>query len=218
MKNILFSISAASLLMACSTIIDHQTQKVTVLTPGTVNAKCTLQNRDMKYVAYTGQEIEIMKSPNDLVVNCLAPGNREKTVLVKREINGWVFANVANGFVPGLAYDYFSRGGFDYPDEIEVSFLGEPIKEYPMPKYMSEDLDMNHQYNKFEYMGPTTVMTEADKNSGSEPLEKKEITSYDDPAPMQTSEPVMAQEGYNLDNIHRQYNPTVPYDPTEEDK
>ncbi|HPD82819.1 MAG: hypothetical protein R3D88_00950 [Alphaproteobacteria bacterium] len=213
MRNVFFTIAAAFLLTACSTIIDHQTQMITVKTPGAENAKCTLTNEDMKYVAYTDQEIEIMKSPHDLVVNCKAPGNREKTVLVKRELNGWVLVNVANGFIPGATYDYFSRGGFDYPEEIEVSFLHDPIKPYPLPAYMADELNTNHQYNRVEYMGPTSPVSEKDRYRVSPELEKKEIITYDPPP-----SPVMAKPGYNLDAIHHEYNPTVPYDPKEEEK
>lgn len=214
MKKLFISLSVVSLLTACGTVIDHPTQHVTVKTPGTTNARCVLENRDMRYVSYTDQKIEIMKSPNDLVVNCKAPGNRERTVVVQRGINGWSVLNVSNGFVPGTAYDYFSRGLFDYPEEIEVSFLHDPIKQYDLPQYMSEDLNTNHQYNKIEHMGPGVPETEKTRYDEPYVLERNEIV-YEAPAPVIPEAPTKT---YNLDNIHKQYNPAVPYDPTEEDK
>ena len=86
----------------------------------------------MKYSVYTDQTVEIMNSPHDLVVRCKAAGNREQTIHVKREVDQWVVANVANGFVPGAAYDYFSRGAFTYPEVLTVNFAGDPIKQYPL--------------------------------------------------------------------------------------
>lgn len=212
MKNVLVSVLSLSLLSACSTIVNHQTQHVTVKTPGASNAKCYIENQDMKYLAYTDQKVEIMKSPHDLVVRCLAPGNREQVVHVKRGVNDWVVANVANGFVLGAAYDYFSRGAFDYPETITVSFIGDPVKQYPLPQYMSDDLKQNHQYSTIEYIGPGEMITEANKRDTTSPLKKKDSPFIQ--STRMTDEPSSG----SVDKIHSQYNPAVSYDPTEEDK
>ena len=102
-----------------------------------------------------------MKSPNDLIVRCMAPGNREKTILVKRELNDWVFVNVANGFIPGAAYDYFSRGAFDYPSEITVSFVGMPVKPYPLPNYHTDGVMDMGVAQPLERYGATEALSEA---------------------------------------------------------
>lgn len=212
MKRILLATFSIATLSACGSMIDHQTQIVTMRTPGAQNARCIIENQDMKYVAYTDQTIEIMKSPNDLVIHCLAAGNREQTVHVKREINDWVFLNVANGFVPGAAYDYFSRGAFDYPDVFTVSFVGDPVKPYPLPEYHNEDLRHNNEYGTIEYMGPGVKLSEETRYEQPAELKKKE-NLYHSPfgAP--------ASSGGGLDDIHRQYNPHVSsYAPAEEDE
>ncbi|HPF78906.1 MAG TPA: hypothetical protein PLF01_06390 [Alphaproteobacteria bacterium] len=212
-KQLLLITTGLLTLSACATIINHQSQKITMRTPGATNARCIIENEDMKYIAYTDDTIEIMKSPHDLVIRCQAPGNREQTVLLKREVNDWVFLNVANGFVPGAAYDYFSRGAFEYPDVFTVSFVGMPIQPYELPEHYNTDLKDNNSYNSIEYMGPTEKLT--NKTHGEEPyvLKKKESmygSSGDYGA--ESSAPA-------LDDIHRQYNPSVSaYDPTEEDK
>ena len=221
MKYILMSFAAVGLLSACSTLANNQTQNVTVKTPGAENVKCSLENEDMKYIVYTNETIEMMKSPHDLVVRCLAPGNRERTVHVKREVDDWVIANVANGFIPGAAYDYFSRGAFTYPETISVSFVGVPVRPYPLPEYMNDDLKANHQYGNIEYMGPAEMVTE--ENKFDEPVvpEKK-----DNPYTLSTSESsapssqktTTKSSSMALDSIHSKYNPNVSYDPTEEDK
>ena len=92
-KQLLLITTGLLTLSACATIINHQSQKITMRTPGATNARCIIENEDMKYIAYTDDTIEIMKSPHDLVIRCQAPGNREQTVLLKREVNDWVFLN-----------------------------------------------------------------------------------------------------------------------------
>ncbi|MCI5060363.1 MAG: hypothetical protein MRY79_04745 [Alphaproteobacteria bacterium] len=211
----LFSIFALSFVLgACASIIDKQTQIVTLRTPGAVDAKCILENPDMRYHIYTDQTVEIMKSPHDLVVRCMAPGNREKTILVKRELNEWVFLNVSNGFVPGAAYDYFSRGGFDYPEEITVDFTGMRVGPYPLPNYHRDGvIDMGVQ-QKLERFGSGKVYSEANRYDPPQELQKIDRdygrSDFDDPNMSET------------DGIHQQYNPHVSggrsYDPTEEDK
>jgi hypothetical protein len=217
MKHIFIPLVAASLLAACSTMVNHQSQHITIKTPGASNAKCLIENEDMKYVAYTDQKIEIMKSPHDLVVRCQAPGNREQTVHVKREVNDWVVANVVNGFVPGAVYDYFSRGAFDYPETISINFVGEHVKPYPLPEYMTDDLKANHKYGTIEYMGPGEMITEENKFYKPSALQKKE-NPYDLSTSSNALSTKSSSRGMALDTIHRRYNPAVSYDPTEEDK
>jgi hypothetical protein len=217
MKHIITSFIAAGLLTACSTIVNHQSQDVTIRTPGAANAKCFIENEDMKYVAYTDQKIEIMKSPHDLVVSCKASGNREQTVHVKRDVNEWVVANVANGFVPGAAYDYFSRGAFDYPEIITVSFVGTPIKPYPLPEYMSDELKASRQYSTIEHIGSGEIITEADKHQKPSIMQKKE-NLYGLSTMSDSNINSRSSGGMALDSIHSRYNPAVSYDPTEEDK
>ncbi len=213
MKKTVFSFLAIGLLGACSTMVNHQTQHVTVKTPGASDARCILENEDMKYVAFSNQQVEIMNSPRDLVVRCQAEGNREQTVLVKRDVDEWVVANVANGFVPGAAYDYFSRGAFTYPETITVSFIGVPVKPYPLPKYMAKDVMPNAQNSQIEYMGPGQIITESNKYDTHSELKKKPNPYGADPE--STMETMAVDE--RPTNLHRQYNPAV-YDPTEEDK
>lgn len=210
MKKIALYSSLCLILAACSTMADHQTVLMTVKTPGAENAKCLLENQDQKYVAYSDETIEVMKSPHDLVVRCMAPGNREKTVLVKREINGWVLANVANGFVPGATYDYFSRGGFDYPDVVTVSFTGEAVKPYPLPDYEADDLYNGNHKGKIPYQGPSTIITEKDKYDTPQELQKK-TEMYDT-----YSSSVDSYEA--KPSSYKTSLPAVSYDPTEEDK
>ena len=205
-KIIAFSLLSI-MLTACATLADSQTVDMTIETPGAENAKCTLENKNQKYIAYTGQTLTIMKSPDDLVVRCMAPGNRNKTVLVKREVNKWVVYNVANGFVLGAAYDYFSRGAFDYPNLVTVDFTSEPVIAYDPPNYESIDMIGGNHKGALEYRGPATPVTEQDRYNTPHILQKK-TQSYSD---FGSYEPSSGE--YQATS-----RPAVSYDPTEEDK
>lgn len=166
-------LSALLLLPACGSTMDGQSQEITLLTPGAIEADCYLENPDYKYRARTGETVRIMKSKHDLNVHCYAPGNREKSIVVEREITDWAIGNVATGIVPGVAYDHFSRGLYRYPDEIRVDFTTEIAKDYPLPSYHSPDIQ-NPWSQKIEYMGPGTAMLEKDKQSLPTPVQKRD--------------------------------------------
>lgn len=144
---------------ACASAIDGQLQEITVKTPGAEEARCTVNTGRNKYIAYTDQTITVKRSPYNMVVNCLAEGMREQTVLVKREANEWVFLNVANGFVPGAAYDYFSQAAFEYPDIITVPFGGMAYGMGERPEY-DETLRKLGGDVYPEYYGPNEVRTD----------------------------------------------------------
>jgi len=213
----LLSFTALTLLAGCASVVDGQTQDVTLKTPGAENARCHIENEDMKYVIYTDQTIEIMKSPHDLEVNCLAPGNREKSVMVKREINDLVAGNVVTGVVPGIAYDYFSRGGFEYPEVITVDFTGMKTKSYGLPAHYTEDLNENHINNRVVDMGPNEMITEGNRSQVFTELKKKEGL-YGEEISSGTVDVPTTSSYRDIDAIHRQYNPQVNYHPDEETK
>lgn len=196
-------------LSGCASIIDRQGQNITMKTPGAENARCLIENQDMKYVAYTDQTLEIKKSSSDLVIRCQAPGNRERTVHVKRGLSEWVFVNVVNGFVLGAAYDVASKAAFTYPDEFVVSFVGVPSKPYPLPDYQNPDLRNYNNAVKMEYMGPGEKLSERNKGDTPYVLQKKEnLYGVSDLGETSVS---------TQPNLNRQYNSRA-YDPTEEDK
>ena len=215
MKNAFLILFALTTLNGCASIADGQTQNVTIRTPGAENARCVIENQDLKYVAYTNQTLEMKKSPHDLMVHCKASGNREQMVHVKRGISPWVSMNAAHGFVPGATYDYFSRGGFTYPDVIEVNFVGLPARPYPLPEHLRNDSVNNEFYNRIEYQGPTLKETEETRYEAP-PILQKKTNLYESYQGVSSSAPAYSS-GSSLDSIHRQYNPHV-VESTEEDK
>jgi len=192
----LLPIAAATALLGCSSLVNDSVQNITILTPGAENARCIIENEDFKYPAWSNQTIQITKSPHDFIVNCKADGNRERTVHVKRDVDEWVAANVANGFVPGAAYDYFSRGAFTYPEKITVSFVGVPKTLLEAPEYSTQFLSERYK--------PGIKIDETNYNEKYAPLEKLDILYTSD----FSSEESAQQNSVNNNG----------YDPREEDK
>ena len=201
MKHFLKFSAVCLILSGCATIKDGQVQSMTVRTPGSENAKCFLENQDFKYVAYTDETINVMKSPHDIEVRCMAPGNRERTVLVPQRMHDIVKENTMNGVLPGAAYDYISRGAFNYPKEVVVDFRREQVKPYEGPDYETADLQGQFDPDMLEYMGPSS----AHVPDGGVPKVsdlKKKYGNYGAGSGTMDVPPVT----------------TAPYDPREEDK
>ena len=107
----------------------------------------------------------------------------------------------------GAAYDYFSRGAFDYPELVTVDFTSEPVIAYDPPNYESIDMIGGNHKGALEYRGPATPVTEQDRYNTPHILQKK-TQSYSD---FGSYEPSSGE--YQATS-----RPAVSYDPTEEDK
>ncbi len=156
------TLSTALALGACGTMAEGQTQDVTLHTPGASEARCILDN-GLRYPIHTGETIQIMRSFHAMEVDCYAVGNRHKKITISPGPNPWSAANVANGVVPGTAYDAASMGLYTYPDIITVDFSGMPTTGYETPSYHNKDAP-NPYEAAVENMGPNTVRGPAGSN------------------------------------------------------
>lgn len=167
------TLAAALLLGACGTMAEGQTQDVTLRTPGASDAKCTLDN-GLRYPIYKDQTIQIMRSFHPMVVDCYAVGNRHKTITVPAGPNPWSAANVANGVVPGTAYDAASMGLYTYPDVITVDFTSMPARGYELPDYHNRDT-VNPYEQSIENMGPNSIRTPGSDEYLERGVERRDI-------------------------------------------
>lgn len=155
LSNRFLLLSATLMLGACGTMAEGQTQDVTLHTPGASEAKCILDN-GLRYPIVTGETVQIMRSFHAMEVDCYAIGNRHKKMTIPAGPNPWSLGNVANGVVPGTAYDAASMGLYTYPDIITVDFTGVPTTGYETPNYMNKDAP-NPYEAPVENMGPNTL-------------------------------------------------------------
>jgi len=131
-------VASAALLSGCGTMASGATQDIKLVTPGAWNAQCTLDN-GVRHKVVTGETITVMRSNNDMIVDCYAPGNRHKQMIVKSGGNAWAIGDVATGVVPGVAFDHYAGGLYEYPDVITVDFVGTPTIGFELPDYHNKD-------------------------------------------------------------------------------
>lgn len=168
-----------ALLAGCATVIEGQTQPITILTPGAESVDCYLYNEDMSYKVRAGDTNEIMKSPNDLTIECLAPGNRQRTIVVESQLEPATLLNAVNAVVPGAAYDHFSRGLYAYPETITIDFSAMVATPYPQPDYMRPELRRAY-VGEVEDYSPATPMLPGDRYDVQRIIPKKSGPSLTD--------------------------------------
>jgi hypothetical protein len=211
-------LSAALALGACGTIAEGQTQDVTLRTPGATEAKCTLDN-GLRYPISTGETIQIMRSFHAMEVDCYAIGNRHKKITIPSGPNSWSAGNVANGVVPGTAYDAASMGLYTYPEIITVDFRGDLTKGFELPDYHNRDAQ-NPYDQSVEDMGPNYVKGPDGINYLPRGVEKRDIGASSNPFSKnglsgsagdssQTPVPPVVPSGKNAEELNRSANPAV---------
>lgn len=138
-------ISSLAVLGGCSYAIDSQIQDLTIVTPGATDAVCYVYINNLRYKFHPPETQSVSKSEEDVLVDCLAPGNRRNKVVVQAQIEKSTYANVANGGV-GAVWDYASGAMFKYPDIIEVSFVNTPVLPEDLPAQNNPDIKQPEEY------------------------------------------------------------------------
>lgn len=147
------------ILAGCGTLMKGQTQDITFAATGVDEAECTLDN-GVRYKIKNGETLNIMRSEKDMKVDCYGAGNRHKAFVIPNGFNAWSAANLANGLIPGVTYDHFSNGLYEYPDKFTVDFSG-PAPGYGLPEY--HNLSAQNPYDqKIEDYTPGTLRIEND--------------------------------------------------------
>jgi hypothetical protein len=126
------------LLAWCASLVDTPNQRVQVLTPGATGAKCEITSQYTLYKAYPPETVFMRRGKDPLRVTCIAPGNREKTIMVYPTLNPNATGNFATGGLSGV-YDHFSGALYDYPDPIVVDFRSGVATPRPLPQYHAPD-------------------------------------------------------------------------------
>ncbi len=159
------------LLSACSTVIDKSQQEITIETPGAQEALCMLENRDMKYKVRAPDTIMITKTQKPINVRCLAPGNREKTIVLEPEISENAIGNIATGVLPGLFVDYETASMYKFPEVVSVDFTDVPAKRMPLPAYQ-QLLNENPMLMEMEEFRPGRSALQRDRYQQTPTLQR----------------------------------------------
>lgn len=187
----------------CARVIEGSSQDVTIETPGADGATCFIENEEFRYKTYAPQTIRMTKTIYPLTVRCLAPGNRDKTVVVPLKIQEETFMNVVNGLLPGMWYDYESRAFYKLPETIVVDFTSMAPQPMPLPKY-DQLLKKNPHLRGWEEFRPGQPALQRDLYDEAIEMRRREVPGA---AGAVLSEPAATPSS---DDLTRQMNPGIP--------
>lgn len=160
------------ILSGCAYTQDGMSQKLTIETPGAENAKCHVTIDKLKYVFYPPEEQTVVKSGKPMEVACMAPGNRNKTVMVEAKTEGSTYNNLFGPGIFGLGWDRASNAIFTYPSIVRVDFTDVPATTMPMPQHNNPDIMQPEEHRLEEFLATNPKMNR-DKNRSDQTLLRK---------------------------------------------
>lgn len=125
----------SSVLPSCATVLEEPAQDLRIDIVGTGEALCDVTQPGRRYRAYAPGTIRVMKSDDPMRVVCAAPGNRELSITLVPKMTPMLAANIFNGVVPGVTWDYLTGASHHYPDKLVMDFSNLPPLAYDMPDY-----------------------------------------------------------------------------------
>jgi hypothetical protein len=131
-------------LTSCAYFKEQQIQDITVETPGAENAICYVYVEGFKYKVRPPATLMVSKSSEDLVVDCLAPGNRRKKEIFEPTVSKKIYGDML--FPPFLGWDAASRAIYKYPDIITVDFTHTPVRPEDLPNQNRPDVKQPEEY------------------------------------------------------------------------
>ena len=163
---------AVPLLFGCAYALESTVQDLTIETPGAKDAICYAYVDGFRHRFHTPETLSIRKAHKDLIIDCLAPGNRRKGVTIPPEITKLMVTNISNGFVPGAAWDIVSGAAFKFPGVLEIDFTGIPVSAEQLPAHNNPDIRQPEDYDLEEFL-PGDPRLNSDRYIKSVPLEKR---------------------------------------------
>jgi hypothetical protein len=149
-------------LSACATMVDGSSQPVKFEAVGATDVTCdaTSGGNEMKYLIRVPQTVWIKKSAKTLHLDCMAPGNREKSFDVEPHGNPATALNILNGSL-GLLYDIETGAKNLYPEVVTVDFSDTVATPNSLPSYYNTDA-LNPQDAPVEDMRPFVAQQPGD--------------------------------------------------------
>jgi len=202
------------LLGGCAYVMDGGSQRVKFETPGARDAVCYASVNGTKYTVKPPQVVSLYKAKDDLIVDCRAPGNRHKKIVIEPQIEGSSGWNAANAGV-GYVWDYASSAIYRYPDIIEVNFTDTPLSESPLPSHNNPDVRQPETYQLEEFL-PGVPLMNGDKGKQEPEILKRErgtgdSEGHDDGAAFSESNTHGTDKG-DLRSVIESLNPAAPSD------
>ena len=138
------------LLSACAYVADKNYQEMRIETPGAQGAVCFVYIDKLKYKYHPPQTITVTNSMEDLEIDCLAPGNRRKKLLIEPKLSRYTAANAVNGFL-GVIWDGASGALYKYPEIVYVDFSEMDPLPSALPAHNNPDIKQPEEYLMEEF-------------------------------------------------------------------
>ncbi len=181
-------------LASCSYVIDRQIQRVTVLTPGAEDSVCYVYVDGLRHKIHPPESAVISKSRKEMIVDCLAPQNRRRKVVIKPTLSDHAALNVFNGVVPGTAWDLASDSLFTYPDIVNVDFTtAQPMPE-ALPAHNNPDIRQPEEYDLEEFTSGLPRLN-SDRDAVSESIQRRGGAVAEPVKPVYTESAITPQPG-----------------------
>ena len=171
MRKTLLSLSTLAIASGCAYPLDPSVQNITIKTPGAEGTVCMMYVDKVKYRVHPPQTISIFTTEHDLILDCLAPGNRRKKIEIEPTISDKAIGNITNAGV-GYAWDYASGALYNYPEVVEVSFIGMPVGPAFVPAQNNPDIRPPEDYLLEEFK-PSQPRLNSDRNDTKTIIQKR---------------------------------------------
>ena len=158
-------------LSSCAYVLDKQIQDITVLTPGAEDTVCYVYVEGLRYKVHPPETVNISKSNQDLIVDCLAPQNRRRKVVIEPALSDHEYLNATNAGT-GAVWDYAANAMFTYPDVIEVDFTSARTMPESMPAQNNPDIKQPEEY-RLEEFRPGLPALNSDRGAEQTPILKR---------------------------------------------
>lgn len=174
-KLILFSTA----LTGCAYLADGSIQSVEVRTPGANHARCDVYVGGTKFIYMPPETRTVPKSEDNMIVDCHAPGNRHKKIVIEPVISAATAYNVSNAVVPGFAWDYASKSIYNFPPVVEVDFTHIRPQPSPLPAQNQPDIKQPEEYDLEEF-SPGEPRLNSDRYAPDIQIQKRQVpTDFD---------------------------------------
>lgn len=174
----LILLSSTLFLGSCVYILKGTLHDLEIETPGAKNAECAVYVDGFKYIAHPPATINFNKPSTDVLVDCVAPGNRYASAIVQSGASPLGAMNVSNFGFPGFAWDYTSGALFQLDEKVIVDFRNIPTQPFPRAKYMDPALVQPDEYDLEEFRTQQLRMNR-DKYTPVPELRRRQPQTFD---------------------------------------
>lgn len=117
----MLAIAITTLASGCASIVNGQSQSISITTPGCAGATCALNNDKGKwYLAATPGSVTVSRSYGDLFIRCVKGDWEPASQSVQSKTKAMAFGNIIFGGVIGAGVDMANGAAYDYPTDISL--------------------------------------------------------------------------------------------------